>query len=654
MARVNRTVLSKEVPTVQYFGVDGIVRTLNDFFVHTTGVYQWTGELPHAVVKDESPFTNSNWVLVANTSKPVIFSTVQELKDSNTVQEGDTVLTMGYNDSTDLGGGLYSIIQGSNADGTIDHNLQNSLKAVALNPTLKSCGAKKGTDVTNLINELLKRTKYVLVDTEYLVNVEVNSSGINTVDDCVLEFKGNGKLTLVPTSREKYQVINCVASTNVKIINPVLQGDRLTHTGTGGEWGHGVYITMSKNVRIIDPVITDMWGDGLCITSPSEPDLIENPNATKGIHIINGTFSKCRRQGFSITGGRDIHFYGKQVCTDIKGAPPEGAFDIEVNNFVPLIGLSIQNVVGINCNGYTFNLYSNNGTRIMKNVSIGDLVSVNGRRGSLNIAITPESLKGYLNNLSIKSLHQSITDDYTGDTNACNGVYLDKITDLRLGGISTEYRKSGAYTLRVVNGADVSIDSLVCNGGKSIQCSSSTLNLGSCTVLNSTGGDSSEQLYVSGGGSCSIGNLSIPYGGFNILCAGPGSNLSINSGSLCSANSSRDVYARVMAGSTLSMNNCTYNVKFSANTVLNEGTFIAHKVDFGFNRTGSTGVQAESGSSTYLSHCDMLGTGGNPNNALGLFKDGSTGYCVSCSTVAASDIRILSGSSVKNVGHVHL
>lgn len=615
-----------------------------------------TGGIPpmkwfNAIQKRTDENINDLFTLVSN-DKIFHFLNADEMVSSNNLKIGDYAVTSCYRYIGDQGGALYEIVAESNDIG--DKSLSNGLYAKLLTINLESIGLSSGDDATDAIHYILNKGIPLYIKNKYKVSVKKSSYAIKIPSDSYIEFIDNGSLELVANDKEKYEMLHIAVVKNVTIVNPVLIGDKKTHIGTGGEWGHGIYITASQNVFISNPNVSDMWGDGLCITTPTEPDMIENENATKNIHILNGFFHGCRRQGFSVTGGRDLFFYGKQVCKDIKGAPPEGAFDIEVNNFVPLIGLSIQNVVGVNCNGYTFNLYSNDGVRVMKNIDIGSLVSVNGRRGSLNIARTEKSEIGYLKNFNIENLHQSITDDYTGDTNACNGVYIDKAVDINIGNITTDYSKSGAYTFRAVNGASVSVSSLTSNGGKTIQCSNSILNIDSLRVLPPVYPWSNEQLYVSSNGLCNISKLTVENGKFNTLVAGDDSVLNISLANINSKNSERDSFFRVMTGGKMSLNNAKFNVSFKGNVIQNQGELFCNDVVFGFDRVGATGVLAESNSKSYIINCSMIESAKGANSSIGIFESGSSGYISSCTVSETGSINIKSGSNVISKSNTYI
>ena len=44
-----------------------------------------------------------------------------------------------------------------------------------------------------------------------------------------------------------------------------LIGDKNTHTGTEGEWGHCMYIIDSYNITVKNSILEQAWGDGIYI-----------------------------------------------------------------------------------------------------------------------------------------------------------------------------------------------------------------------------------------------------------------------------------------------------------------------------------------------------------------------------------------------------
>ncbi|HDR7507897.1 hypothetical protein [Bacillus toyonensis] len=75
----------------------------------------------------------------------------------------------------------------------------------------------------------------------------------------------NAILKSKTTNVVEYSIITVKDVSNIELINPNVIGDRDTHIGTTGEWGHGINIQGSSNITIQNPNISKYWGDGIYI-----------------------------------------------------------------------------------------------------------------------------------------------------------------------------------------------------------------------------------------------------------------------------------------------------------------------------------------------------------------------------------------------------
>lgn len=149
-----------------------------------------------------------------------------------------------------------------------------------------------------------------------------------------------GAILQAITNSAKIYTILAITGSNVHLINPVCIGDRLTHTGTTGEWGFGISVGAVDNVKIDNPVCNNCWGDGIYIGG-----------GASNVYINNAICNNNRRQGISITGGINININGAHI-TNTNGTPPESGIDIEPNfNTAELKGIYLKNVITENCNG---------------------------------------------------------------------------------------------------------------------------------------------------------------------------------------------------------------------------------------------------------------------------------------------------------------
>jgi hypothetical protein len=145
-------------------------------------------------------------------------------------------------------------------------------------------------------------------------------------DTCIW-FEPDAWLKVLPNSLDRYELLDLTNVENVYIYNPNLEGDKYEHTGTTGQWGHGINIVDSTNVRIYSPRSRKFWGDGLYI------------KGSKDIEIHNGLFDDNRRQGISIISGENLYLY-RPICSNTGGQAPGAGIDIESN----FVGEYLRNV----------------------------------------------------------------------------------------------------------------------------------------------------------------------------------------------------------------------------------------------------------------------------------------------------------------------
>lgn len=233
--------------------------------------------------------------------------------------------------------------------------------------------------INNAINSnFLNKRKITLSPNKiYMVDkIEVKS---NTI----IDFNG-GMLKKTNTNTYNYQILHLEDVENVIIINPIIIGDKDEHTGTTGEWGHGINIVGNcKNITIINPNISKCWGDGIYIGTNTT-----NKGTPTNIHIIGQIrVEECRRQGISISKGKDIYI-DDVICNNIIGTEPAMAIDLEPNNDTDLIdNININSIKSYNCNG-ALNVVARGG---IVNINIGNIYSDCDRYSSVRLVYSEVS-----------------------------------------------------------------------------------------------------------------------------------------------------------------------------------------------------------------------------------------------------------------------
>ncbi len=192
-------------------------------------------------------------------------------------------------------------------------------------------------DVFSLANTKIKNTILVERGNYYLSALKKN-------DRCLMLYSNtdvilNGTLILTPNSFEEYSVM-FVNGENVVIRGTgTIIGDKRTHLGASGEWGMGIHVHKSNNIKISGIKVKDCWGDCIYIGGSSKDVVVEK------CFLDNG-----RRQGISVTSATNVTI---KSCTisNVGGTSPQYAIDIEPNADNLVENVYIDKVKVVNCQG---------------------------------------------------------------------------------------------------------------------------------------------------------------------------------------------------------------------------------------------------------------------------------------------------------------
>lgn len=142
----------------------------------------------------------------------------------------------------------------------------------------------------------------------------------------------NGNLQLKPNSFPNYAVLRTKGN-NISIDGSgVIIGDKITHFGLDGEWGMGVYVDHSTNVKVEGITVKDCWGDCFYVAGRSKNIIIRDCS------ILGG-----RRQGISVTSAEGVTIHNCSI-RNISGTAPQFGIDIEPNAGQKVEAISITNV----------------------------------------------------------------------------------------------------------------------------------------------------------------------------------------------------------------------------------------------------------------------------------------------------------------------
>ncbi|GEM62182.1 hypothetical protein SF1_01640 [Sphingobacterium faecium NBRC 15299] len=188
---------------------------------------------------------------------------------------------------------------------------------------------------TKKLQEYINKNSEVILPNNEIV---VSKGGLNLGDNKVLIFQKNTKLRIENNDLENYGIINIIGSTNVKVLNAYIIGDRYKHYGNKGEWGHGIRIMGGKNISVENFYIENCWGDGIYIG--------KNKGVTSSdVNITNGVVMNSRRNGISITSidGLRMQFV---TAAFSNGTDPQFGIDFEANNSTDeMNNINLSNIV---------------------------------------------------------------------------------------------------------------------------------------------------------------------------------------------------------------------------------------------------------------------------------------------------------------------
>ncbi len=194
------------------------------------------------------------------------------------------------------------------------------------------------TDDTEKINGLLwiwehdpgKYDYMYLPEGVYHIDV---TDGIVLRDNQTFIMSPDAQLVAIGNDKANSQIIWAFGRKNVVISGGRLIGERSSHTGSSGEWGHGINIAGCTNVHIQDVEISECWGDGIYLGLYDGWDSDGNRKRfySSGINITNCNLHHNRRNNLSITDASNVTVENCEF-NYASGTSPEYGIDIEPNN----------------------------------------------------------------------------------------------------------------------------------------------------------------------------------------------------------------------------------------------------------------------------------------------------------------------------------
>jgi len=194
-----------------------------------------------------------------------------------------------------------------------------SKKATHVESMIKSTSNQ--LDLTDRIQNIINTYDVVVLPNH---EIKINEKGLRLNSNQVIIFQENTVLKSIPNSKTHFAVLIVDEVENVKIYNANIIGERFEHLDTKGQWGMGVRIIASKDIQVINPKITEMWGDGIYIGG-------RRGIPSKNIEIHNAHLDHNRRNALSITSADGVKLI-KPLVANSNGQSPKAGIDIEPNS----------------------------------------------------------------------------------------------------------------------------------------------------------------------------------------------------------------------------------------------------------------------------------------------------------------------------------
>lgn len=279
--------------------------TFGDIVFNRTGTYTFS-------IKETNTSVPENWTY-ANTDADAVTMTVAITKDLSTnrinyeVSYDNTVFVNSYSAPVIkyVTPQQYGAIENDASDDTAAFNA-----ALAAMETIGTC-----------------EKVYVPAGT-YKINA-TNGNGIRLKSGSVLEMAEGAILEVIANDQQGYDCIIASGISNAAVKGGKIVGDRESHNGTEGEWGHGIGIYDSQYVTIAGTRIDNCWGDGVYIGTQNQNSLTAK---SSNIELISVTTNNNRRNGLSIVAGDDITANGC-LFANTNGHNPQYGIDIETNHW---------------------------------------------------------------------------------------------------------------------------------------------------------------------------------------------------------------------------------------------------------------------------------------------------------------------------------
>ncbi|MCX7513936.1 right-handed parallel beta-helix repeat-containing protein [Frateuria hangzhouensis] len=192
-----------------------------------------------------------------------------------------------------------------------------------------------------------------------------------------LQLDSNATLVVIPNSVGRSRLIRVWKVTDVRIVGGSMEGDRMLHKGTNGEWGMGIDIIAAKNVVVKGVRLSNFWGDGLYIGATGSGSTLKR---SEYVTIVGVVSDNNRRQGLSITPASHVYVVNS-TFSNTNGTLPEAGIDIEPMTQGPTDNIRLENnkFIGNHANGIEMHV------NISDIAIVGNTMSGNRGFGALGV-----------------------------------------------------------------------------------------------------------------------------------------------------------------------------------------------------------------------------------------------------------------------------
>ena len=183
----------------------------------------------------------------------------------------------------------------------------------------------EGADITDTLNQEISK-----LSSGGTLSVPAGTYKVDATKSIALKSNISIKLSpktyleVIANKNTSYRLFKVHNVKNVTIEGGNLIGDKYTHLDTKGQWGMGVDVKDSQNIKIKNMNISKMWGDAIYIGTSGK-------NSNYKLTLSNIQMDDNRRQGISITSVNTL-LAENLVIKNTSGIGPQNGVDIEPNN----------------------------------------------------------------------------------------------------------------------------------------------------------------------------------------------------------------------------------------------------------------------------------------------------------------------------------